>query len=438
MSRSRSLPERYQPQLLLVGITGLALLTPEVHARRAAMLPVDGVTAEARVLEQEMDHAARKHEHGELISPVGVRSHLGAVASVEQSLTAASALITESERAGVFMNRSVAISKAREAIDTLRRVYGRYHTPRLVARAHVAHALGLLLKPAAEAQAAEALRSALDAAPDYQPAKDRMAPEVQALLKQARRVWQAPRLPAPQHLKSVARALSAAHLLWFSVRVSSRDTLDLKGTVLDDQGHAVQSFSARGVRTSHLRHQAALIINQTLESLVGHAAAVHAAAPRSSPDTTSSPQPSSSLQPSPIPSPLPSPRPPPSPADGPRRVWTWVAAGGALASLVTGIALGSAAGSDHREWQDLLQAGTDYESWVALKQSGEQKSLGANIMFGVSAALALSALALFFFESRGAPVPKEADHDLSALKSSTRWLEVLSVSPAGISLRANY
>lgn len=94
------------------------------------------------------------------------------------------------------------------------------------------------------------------------------------------------------------------------------------------------------------------------------------------------------------------------PAEPGRRVWTWVAAGAAVAAASVGIGLGISANSDYDEYQKT----PDPEQGARLKDDIESKDLGANAMFGVAGALAITSVVLFFLEGR-------ADEALQATES---------------------
>lgn len=80
------------------------------------------------------------------------------------------------------------------------------------------------------------------------------------------------------------------------------------------------------------------------------------------------------------------------------RLWTWVAAGGAVASMIVGIGLGASASSDHDEYMATSSRAHGEE----LADSVESKALGANVAFGVAGALVVTSAVLLFFEGRSA------------------------------------
>jgi len=87
------------------------------------------------------------------------------------------------------------------------------------------------------------------------------------------------------------------------------------------------------------------------------------------------------------------------------RVWTWVAAGGAAASLAAGVVLGILARSDHEAYLRESVASTR-ERFDALAESGPRKELAANVMFGVTGALTAASVILFLVEPRASSCEK--------------------------------
>lgn len=78
-----------------------------------------------------------------------------------------------------------------------------------------------------------------------------------------------------------------------------------------------------------------------------------------------------------------------------RRLLTWVAAGGAVVSLGVAIGLGASADASYREYTD---ESTGPERGAELRDAIQSRALGANVMFGVAGALALTSAVLFFIE----------------------------------------
>ena len=120
--------------------------------------------------------------------------------------------------------------------------------------------------------------------------------------------------------------------------------------------------------------------------------------------------------------------PPPPPPVKKGRLWTYVAAGGAVVALGLGIGLGASASSDHSEYED---PATGEERGLELEDSIGTKSTVANVMFGVAGALAVTSVVLFFVEGRGAsrerPAATASGLRLAPLVGQTSGL-VLSTS----------
>jgi hypothetical protein len=93
------------------------------------------------------------------------------------------------------------------------------------------------------------------------------------------------------------------------------------------------------------------------------------------------------------------PKPEPKPEPGPhrRRLWTWIAAGGALASAAVAGGLWASVQSDLSEYDD---PATPDEDALALEDPIRRKVLATNVMIGLGGALAATAVVLFFVEGR--------------------------------------
>ena len=121
------------------------------------------------------------------------------------------------------------------------------------------------------------------------------------------------------------------------------------------------------------------------------------------------------------------------------RIWTWVAAGTAVAVAGVGMGLWFAGDSDYTEWQELqLDAATaraNEQRLGELEDTIRAKELGAYISFGVAGAVAVTSVVLFFLEGR----PGRAERRASGL----RLLGNVEVTPvfgrrSGLSLTARF
>lgn len=79
-----------------------------------------------------------------------------------------------------------------------------------------------------------------------------------------------------------------------------------------------------------------------------------------------------------------------------RRIWTWVAAGGALAALTVGVGVGISIKSDAETYANTSEDQT--QRLDDLEQTMRAKALSSNILFGVSGALAVTSVVFFFWE----------------------------------------
>ena len=84
-----------------------------------------------------------------------------------------------------------------------------------------------------------------------------------------------------------------------------------------------------------------------------------------------------------------------------RRLWTWVAAGGAV--VIAGVAAGvwASAESDFGEWEETAdEPAADEQRLADLQDSVQRKEVAAWVLFGTAGALAAGAVTLFFLEGR--------------------------------------
>ncbi len=91
----------------------------------------------------------------------------------------------------------------------------------------------------------------------------------------------------------------------------------------------------------------------------------------------------------------------PPPQQGGKRIFTWVAAGGAVVAGGVGAGLGVVAGGASSQLRDPATAATRTRPQAdALVAQANSMSLGANIAYGVAGAAAVTAVILFFVEGR--------------------------------------
>jgi len=121
-----------------------------------------------------------------------------------------------------------------------------------------------------------------------------------------------------------------------------------------------------------------------------------------------------------------------------RRLWTWVAIGGAVAAGVTAVGLGLSASTDYDEACGLLSGSAPCEQrtqltdtatadrYRALSDAIDRKALAANVMWGVAGGLAVTAAALFWLE------PRWGKQDIAARTS------LLAIAPGWLCFRLRY
>jgi hypothetical protein len=84
-----------------------------------------------------------------------------------------------------------------------------------------------------------------------------------------------------------------------------------------------------------------------------------------------------------------------------RRVWTWVAASGALLGAGTGLGLGLWARTGWEQYQEAARTG-DEATYYSLRDSIPNRAMGSTISFSLAGAFALTAVVLYFVEGRSA------------------------------------
>lgn len=126
---------------------------------------MDAPSALARTLDQELQAQVTRQGLEGVMGPSEARKQLrGQIdASFRVSMTVARRQIDEAEQHTLFMRRSEAVGNARAAITSLQVLDCTLLYPQLMAQAHEALALALLLQPEDDKGAVEAFRRALDA-----------------------------------------------------------------------------------------------------------------------------------------------------------------------------------------------------------------------------------------------------------------------------------
>ena len=179
------------------------------------------VAAEAKdtswigALQRRLEGPPRK---APIVGPERLRERLR---SASASIHRAAALKVERAHGHLFrLERALALSLSTAAIAELDRVAARLHQPALLARAHLAQGLALLLAPAEPSAARRAFSAALRIHPPLRADRDRFPPGAIRLLEQARQqvrqqAQSAPSArPSAAELSIVAGLAGLDQLLW--------------------------------------------------------------------------------------------------------------------------------------------------------------------------------------------------------------------------------
>ncbi len=193
-------------------LLSLLLCESPLHAApRAAILGVEGEPALAAPLDRELGRAVAERGVREVLGPPELQARLTASPGVAAALTAGRQLISEATKATLYMRRAEAVAAAKDAVSKLEAAHARHHARDLLARAHGARAVALLLKPADEEGARAAFREALAADPSWRPAD--LAPRASQLLEEAQKARRAS-APSVDELQAVSRAVGIDRLIW--------------------------------------------------------------------------------------------------------------------------------------------------------------------------------------------------------------------------------
>jgi len=121
--------------------------------------------------------------------------------------------------------------------------------------------------------------------------------------------------------------------------------------------------------------------------------------------------------------PAPAVAPPAEPTPARRRLWTWVAAGGAAAAVIAATSVWIAADRDYDTWNETPD--TDGDRLDELERAVKRKEIAAWTLFGLAGAAAVTSAVLFFLEGRPA--------ERRAARSGS-----LVVGPTGAMLRVDF
>ncbi|MCA9669662.1 MAG: hypothetical protein KC503_28900, partial [Myxococcales bacterium] len=185
--------------------------------------------------------------------------------ATQKHLAAAAAALERADKAALYMKRGGAVSSARQAIAELDEALARFVAPRKLARAHAALAYALLLAPADEVGARDALHAAVTADANFTPDADRNSPTVKRLLAEARaKLRVAP--PDSASLDKLASRARLARLVWLSAAAAAggASTVDLEVQIYEVSARAVRTRLSKRVTRAELVASAAALVEQAL------------------------------------------------------------------------------------------------------------------------------------------------------------------------------
>jgi hypothetical protein len=120
----------------------------------------------------------------------------------------------------------------------------------------------------------------------------------------------------------------------------------------------------------------------------------------------------------------------------PMRLWGWIAAGAGGAMLLTGAILGGLASAQHSDLEDKCPPDCPTDEI----DRGESLAVGADVLFGIGGAVAVTGGVLLFLDYSGALEKKEwkPGQAPAASAGTTRGITNVSFSPTGISLSGRF
>jgi hypothetical protein len=256
--------------LLMVLGPARAGLARQPAVVRIGVLPPRVAVPSTRQLSLALDRSVAQLGIHRVMGPTEVKARLVQRPEVSRALEAARLKILEAEQAGLHMNRGQALGAGRAALRLLSAVLARYHVPKLVARARVARALGLLLKPAESNRSRAAFEQALADLPLLEPHPYRLASRAEALLNEARRRQRARpiREPATDDLARLAELARLERIIWVSASPGAGGAVELRLLVFDRETREVRARQRRTLSAGKANEQVAAAVVAAIHGLL--------------------------------------------------------------------------------------------------------------------------------------------------------------------------
>jgi len=321
---------------LPLSLTALTLLfATAARAERTALLQPEGTTALTSSLAKELARSLAKAGH-EVLSPAEALLRLRAAPKMAAALKQARPLLSQAGEAHLSMKRADALKLARRAVTALEAVGARLAAPELLARAHGAVALALMLRPADKAGARAAFARALAVDPTYAPDRDRAPPRVRALARKAGQRRVGPLAPTSAALTLAADAVKVDRLVWIGA-IQRSDGVRLIVVVFDRRDGSLKRHEHALTSGGAIVADATPLVSKAL------GAPVKPPSPTPTPTATPAPTPSTTPAPTPTTSPASGPTaPPPEAISSPwySRWWVWTIAGVVVVGAAVGLGVG--------------------------------------------------------------------------------------------------
>jgi len=236
--------------------------TAQQETGTTALLQVEGDPALSSRLEAELVGALSRQSLT-VLSAEQTGRLLRAEKKIADSLHSARKQLKRADEALLRMKKAKAVASSRRAMATLEATGARFHSPRLLSRAHGRLARALLLRPADEKGAVQAFRRAMELDRSYAPDPDRTAPRIRALAKRAHRQLSDPSAPSAATLAKVARAAQVDRLVWVAALMRG-DRVQLAVAVFAAKDGVIQHHEHHRVLEQQMVEKAAPLLAKLL------------------------------------------------------------------------------------------------------------------------------------------------------------------------------
>ena len=219
-------------RFLVVGSTVLSLASTALPASTAllagataqaettlGLLPLEGAPRLKRMFSEPLrQRLVVVAEHAKVIGPLALQSRLWRSPGIAEAARSAGLRLAAARNSLLGMQRASALQETAQGIAVLLRAGGRYHSPGLLLRLHLARARAFMLRPADAGRAQATLRAARSIGGNV--VVHHFSPALAALAEQVNNEPLRPYVPARAELAHLAHAAALDVLVCLSLRPS--------------------------------------------------------------------------------------------------------------------------------------------------------------------------------------------------------------------------